>query len=103
MSSFEIISSALSNIGVFTIAGAILFTRISCALNSCASTFTNDSIIRVFVSSSNSAILDKIIFTNIEQKVETTNYCYKIGEINVGELKAILDSDLRKHVFVANI
>ncbi len=65
--------------------------------------FTNDAVIRVFVSSSDSAIIDKIVLTNIEQHVVTTNYCYKIGEINVGELKALLDSDLRKHVFVANI
>jgi homoserine dehydrogenase len=65
--------------------------------------FTNDVSIKVFVSSKERSVLDKIILANSEEHVEATNYFYKIGEINVGELKELLSEDLRDHVFVAAI
>ncbi len=66
-------------------------------------TFTNDVAIKVFVSSKEKAVLDKIILANIEEQVDSINYCYKIGEIKVSELKELLDDELRKQVFLANI
>ena len=65
--------------------------------------FTNDVTIKVFVSSTNKESLDKIILTNVQKNVEAAEYFYKIGEINVGDLKAILETDIRKAVFVAGI
>lgn len=65
--------------------------------------FTNDVEIKVFISSNNKESLDKIIFRNIQKHVEAADYFYKIGEINVGDLKAILEADVRKEVFVAAI
>ncbi|MCY7290868.1 MAG: homoserine dehydrogenase, partial [Ferruginibacter sp.] len=65
--------------------------------------FTNDVAIKVFISSDNKDLLDKIILKNVQKNVEAINYYYKIGEINVGELKGILESDVRKQVFIASI
>ena len=65
--------------------------------------FSNDVTIKVFVSSSNKESLDKIIFNNVEKNVEAADYFYKIGEMNVGELKTILETDVRKEIFVAAI
>ena len=64
-------------------------------------TFTNDVMIKVFVSSSDKNTLDKIALTNLLESHEAANYFYKIGEINVGKLKELLNEDLRKQVFVA--
>ena len=65
--------------------------------------FTNDVAIKVFVSSNNKESLDKIIFRNVEKNVEAPEYFYKIGEIKVGDLKTILETDVRKEVFIAAI
>jgi homoserine dehydrogenase len=65
--------------------------------------FTNDVEIKVFISSSDRDALNKIILNNVQENVDATNYFYKIGEINVGELKGILESDLKKQVFIASI
>ncbi len=65
--------------------------------------FTNDVAIKVFVSSSDKDLLNKIILDNVQENFEAGNYFYKIGEINVGELKSLLADKLRKQVFVANI
>jgi len=65
--------------------------------------FTNDVAIKVFVSNSNKESLDKIILNNVQNNVEAADYFYKIGEINLGDLKAILDTDVRKEIFVAAI
>ena len=63
--------------------------------------FTNDVLIKVFVSSRIKNLLDKIILTNEDENFESDNYFYKIGEVNVGELKNILADDIRKQIFVA--
>lgn len=65
--------------------------------------FTNDAVIKVFVSGNKKEIIEKIPLKNIERELESANYFYKIGEINVGELSKILLGDLRTQVFVANI
>ena len=65
--------------------------------------FTDDVAIKVFVSSNNKESLDKIIFRNVEKNVEAPEYFYKIGEIKVGDLKTILETDVRKEVFIAAI
>ncbi len=66
-------------------------------------TFTNDVAIKVFVSSSNKELIDKLILKNLQENFEANNYFYKIGEINVSDLKNLLDDQLRKQVFIANI
>ena len=65
--------------------------------------FTNDVAIKVFVSSSNKELLHKMTLQNVEKNVEAADYFYKIGEINVGDLKSILDTDIRKEIFLAAI
>ncbi len=65
--------------------------------------FTNDVTIKVFVSSNNKTHLDKIALINLQESYETANYFYRIGQANVGELKNVLESDLRGKVFVATI
>ena len=65
--------------------------------------FTNDVSIKVFISSSNKDLLNKIILKNVQVNFEAINYFYKIGEINVGDLKSLLTEELRKQIFVANI
>ena len=65
--------------------------------------FTNGVAIKVFISSSNKEILNKIILNNVQENFEAINYFYKIGEINVCDLKSLLTDELRKQIFVANI
>ena len=65
--------------------------------------FTNDVAIKVFVSSIDNELLDKINLSNIEKEFKTPEYCYKIGEANVGELMKILDEKLRTQIFIAAI
>ena len=65
--------------------------------------FTNDVAIKVFVSSIDNELLDKINLSNIEKEFKTPEYCYKIGEANVEELMKILDEKLRTQIFIAAI
>ena len=65
--------------------------------------FTNDVCIKVFISSNSKNELDKITLNNLQESFEAGNYFYKIGEVNVGELKKILEGELRGKIFVANI
>ena len=65
--------------------------------------FTNDVVIKVFVSSSQKNALKQIPLRNIEKEFESNEYFYKIGEINVGELKEFLDVHIRKEIFIATI
>ena len=65
--------------------------------------FTNDLLIKVFVSSNKKNNLDKITLHNIEKGFESVDYFYKIGQANVGELKEILDGHIRKEIFIATI
>ena len=65
--------------------------------------FTNDVCIKVFISSNSKNELEKITLNNLQESFEAGNYFYKIGEVNVGELKKILEGELRGKIFVANI
>lgn len=66
-------------------------------------TFTNDVVIKVFVSGNDKNALDKIAFNNLLESFEGEDYFYRIGEMIVSELKIILESDFRKRVFIAKI
>ncbi len=63
--------------------------------------FTNEVSIKIFVSSDTKISLDKIPLTNIEESFETKDYFYRIGEVNVTELKLILENKVRGEVFIA--
>ena len=65
--------------------------------------FTNDVSIKAFVSSNEKLNLNKIALHNLHESYDAANYFYKIGEVNVGELKKALEGDLREKVFVAGI
>ena len=65
--------------------------------------FTNDIAIKVFVSSLDKNNIDKITLTNISATHESPDYFYKIGEANVEELKKVLESSIRKEIFIASI
>lgn len=65
--------------------------------------FTNDIAVKVFISSRERNTLNIFNLDNVQENFETTNYCYKIGEIKLGELKELLSTDLRKQVFIATI
>ncbi len=65
--------------------------------------FTNDVSIKVFVSSSKKNNLDKIPLHHIEKEYESSDYVFKIGQVNVGELKKILDGSIRQEIFIATI
>ena len=65
--------------------------------------FTNDVAIKVFVSSDKKEVIEKLHLNNIEKEFESEDYFYKIGEINVGELKKVLNDELRKQIFLAVI
>ena len=65
--------------------------------------FTNDVAIKVFVSSDKKEAIEKLHLNNIEKEFESEDYFYKIGEINVGELKKVLNDELRKQIFLAVI
>lgn len=65
--------------------------------------FTNNVAIKVFVSSDKKEAIEKLHLNNIEKEFESEDYFYKIGEINVGELKKVLNDELRKQIFLAVI
>ena len=65
--------------------------------------FTNDVAIKIFISSNSKNELDKIILNNLHESYEAGNYFYKIGDVNVGELKKVLESELRSSIFIATI
>ena len=65
--------------------------------------FTNDVTIKVFVSCNDKNVLSKITLQNIEKEFESNRYFYKIGEVNAGELKKVLNGPVRKEIFVATI
>ena len=65
--------------------------------------FTNDVSIKIFVSSNDKQVIEKITLTNVEKEFESADYFYKIGEITLKSLKENLEGDVRKNVFVANI
>ncbi len=65
--------------------------------------FTNEVSIKIFVSSDTKKSLDKIPLNNIEESFETKDYFYRIGEVNVGELKKVMEKDIRELVFLAAI
>ena len=65
--------------------------------------FTNDVTIKVFVSSNDKNVLSKITLQNIEKEFESNRYFYKIGEVNAGELKKVLNGPVRKEIFIATI
>ncbi len=65
--------------------------------------FTNDVFIKVFISSNDKTNLEKIALTNLQESYEAGNYFYRIGEVNVGELKKVLEGELSKLIFIASI
>ncbi len=65
--------------------------------------FTNDVAIKVFVSSCDKTIFEKIPLSNIEKEFRSEDYSYKIGEITISNLHENLEDDVRKKIFVANI
>ena len=65
--------------------------------------FTNNVSIKVFVSSDEKEVIEKLHFTNIEREFESADYSYKIAEVNVGELKEVLNNALRGNNFIAAI
>jgi len=65
--------------------------------------FTNNVAIKVFVSSDKKEVIEKLHLNNFEKEFESEDYFYKIGEINVGELKKVLNDELRKQIFLAVI
>ena len=65
--------------------------------------FTNDVSIKIFVSSNDKQVIEKITLTNVEKEFESADYFYKVGEITLKSLKENLEGDVRKNVFVANI
>ncbi len=63
--------------------------------------FTNEVSIKIFVSSDTKKSLDKIPLNNIEESFETKDYFYRIGEVNVKQLKLVLENKVREEVFIA--
>jgi homoserine dehydrogenase len=64
--------------------------------------FSNDVTLKVFVSSTQKSILQKIKFNAIEENFNTNGYHYVIGQINTQQLKPLIE-DIRNDIFLAVI
>ncbi len=65
--------------------------------------FTNEFSISLFASSYNRKSLDSIPITEVQEYFETNDYFYKIGNVNIAELKKFLEKEIIRNVFIASI